>query len=72
VLSACILTMIAALLAWSVQGVVEGSALKQETALATGRAEALLHTHLLPQPASGSLSLDALRLLAADTQQDIH
>ncbi len=72
VLSGCILTMIAALLAWSLQGVVEGIALKQETALATGQAEALLHAHLLPQGVSGSLSFDALRRLAADTQQGMH
>ncbi|HXT35190.1 MAG TPA: EAL domain-containing protein [Chloroflexota bacterium] len=72
VLSAFILALIAALLAWSVQGVVEGIALKQETALATGQAEALLHAHLLPGRASSSLSLTALRQLAADTEQNMH
>ena len=72
VLSGCILTMIAALLAWSVQGVVESIALQQETALATGQAEALLHAHLLPGQRAGSLSDGALRSLAAATRQNMH
>lgn len=72
VLSAFILALIAGLLAWSVQGVVEGIALKQETALATGQAEALLHAHLLPGRTTTSLSFTALRRLAADTEQNMH
>ena len=72
VLSAFILALIAGLLAWSVQGVVEGIALKQETALATGQAEALLHAHLLPGRITTSLSFTALRRLAADTEQNMH
>ncbi len=69
VLSACILTIIAALLAWSVQGLVDDIALKQETTLATGQAEALLQGHLLVQ---NELSDQALRTLATATTQDMH
>jgi diguanylate cyclase (GGDEF)-like protein len=72
ILSACILTLIAALLAWSLQGVMESIALKQETSLATGQAEALLQGHLLPQNPSAGLSGDTLRRLAADTTQNMH
>jgi diguanylate cyclase (GGDEF)-like protein len=72
VLSACILTLIAALLAWSVQGLVDDIALKQETTLATGQAEALLQGHLLPESASSELSGTALRTLAVATTQDMH
>ncbi|MGH2347642.1 MAG: hypothetical protein ACRDG4_20640, partial [Chloroflexota bacterium] len=72
IVSACILTVIAALLAWSLQGVVESIALKQETTLATGQAEALLQGHLLPQSPSAGLSGDTLRRLAADTTRNMH
>src|SRR5919201_3028195 len=72
VLSLLILTVIAALLAWRLQGVVERIALKQEATLAQGQAEALLRAHLLPRSASAGLTPKILRGLAAYTQHNMH
>ena len=72
VLSLLILTVIAALLAWRLQGVVERIALKQEATLAQGQAEALLRADLLPRSASAGLTPKILRGLAAYTQHNMH
>jgi hypothetical protein len=72
VLSLLILTVIAALLAWRLQGVVERIALKQEATLAQGQAEALLRADLLPHSASGRLTTKTLGGLAAYTQHNMH
>lgn len=70
-LSALILAVIAALLAWSLDGEMARTALDQETALAESQARMLLHAGLLPQHAGNALSPATLRHLAAYTAANL-
>ncbi|MDB5076853.1 MAG: phosphohydrolase, partial [Chloroflexi bacterium] len=69
--SAVILTIIAVGLARNLQAMLENSALQQESALAIGEAQTLLHSGLLTRAATGDLSPLDLRRLAMYTQQNM-